>query len=78
MAGFFTCRGKTHIALGRVMNSAYKLEVIVEQEIGMGREVLVALIGAVMADQAKRFICSFTSSHPIAFRITIHATFSAT
>ena len=47
MAGFFTCRGKFRMALGRVMNSAYKLEVIIKQEIGRGREVLVALIGAV-------------------------------
>jgi hypothetical protein len=75
MAGFFTCRGKFRTALGRVMNSAYGSEVIVEQEIGKGRGVLVALISAVMADQANRFICSSTSSIPIAFRITIHATF---
>ncbi len=38
MAGFFTCRGKFRIALGRVMNSAYGSEVIVEQEIGTGQE----------------------------------------
>ena len=62
MAGFLTCRGKFRMALGRVMNSAYGLEVIVEQEIGKGRGVLVALIGAVMADQANRSICSSTSS----------------
>jgi hypothetical protein len=78
MAGFFTCRGKFRMALGRVMNSAYGSEVIVEQEIGMGREVLVALIGAVMTGQANRFICSFISSPPNAFRITIHAAFFTT
>lgn len=60
------------------MDSAYGSEVIVEQEIGKGREVLVALIGAVMADQANRFICSSTSTPPIAFRLTIHAAFSTT
>jgi len=32
------------------MNSAYGSEVIVEQEIGTDSEVLLALIGAVMAD----------------------------
>jgi len=60
------------------MDSVNESEVIVEQEIGTGREVLVALIGAVMADQASRFICSFTSSPQIAFRLTIHATFFIT
>ena len=65
MAGFFTCRGKFRIALGRVMNSAYGSEVIVEQEIGTGREVPVALIGAVVANQVNRFICSAASSIPI-------------
>ncbi len=60
------------------MDSVNESEVIVEQEIGKGRGVLVALIGAVMADRANRFICSSTSSPPIAFRITIHATFSTT
>jgi hypothetical protein len=62
MAGFLTCRDKFRMALGRVMNSAYGSEVIVEQEIGMGRGLLVALIGAVMADQANRFIGPFISS----------------
>jgi len=60
------------------MNSAYGSEVIVEQEIGTGREVLVALIGAVMADQANRFTCSFTSLAPIAVKLAIHAAFSIT
>ena len=47
------------------MDSENKSEVIVEQEIGKGRGVLVALIGAVMADQANRFICLSTSSPPL-------------